>query len=59
MAWLGMAVNGYCGSKRRELRVFGKSHGHVDHYGHFDLLMGRRAKEEVFPHIDRFLDEHD
>jgi alpha-beta hydrolase superfamily lysophospholipase len=47
------------GSKRRELRVFGKSHGEVDDYGHFDLLMGRRAKSEVFPHIDRFLDEHD
>jgi pimeloyl-ACP methyl ester carboxylesterase len=31
----------------------------VRHYGHFDLLMGRRAHAEVFPHIDRWLDEHD
>lgn len=47
------------GSKRRELRVFGRSHGHADDYGHFDLLIGRRATLEVFPHVDRFLDEHD
>ncbi len=47
------------GSARRELRVFGRSHGHADHYGHFDLLMGRRAKDEVLVHIDRWLDEHD
>lgn len=47
------------GSPRRELRVFGPEHGHADHYGHFDLLMGRRARDEVFPHIDRWLDEHD
>ena len=47
------------GSKRRELRVFGKTHGHADHYGHFDLLMGHRAKDEVFTLIDRWLDEHD
>ncbi len=47
------------GSKRRELRVFGKTHGHADHYGHFDLLMGHRAKDEVFTLIDRWVDEHD
>jgi pimeloyl-ACP methyl ester carboxylesterase len=47
------------GSARRELRVFGREHGQADHYGHFDLLMGRRAKEEVWGHIDRFIDESD
>jgi alpha-beta hydrolase superfamily lysophospholipase len=47
------------GSSRRELKVFGKTHGHVDHYGHFDLLAGRRARDEVYPHIDAWLDEHD
>lgn len=41
------------------LRVFGAEHGHRDDYGHFDLLMGRRAKGEVFPHIDAWLDSHD
>lgn len=47
------------GSPRAQLRVFGRDHGHTDHYGHFDLLIGRRARAEVFPHIDRWLDEHD
>jgi alpha-beta hydrolase superfamily lysophospholipase len=46
-------------SARRELRVFGRQHGHADEYGHFDLLMGRRARQEVFAHVDRWLDEHD
>lgn len=41
------------------LRVFGADRGHRDDYGHFDLLMGRRAKTEVFPHIDAWLDAHD
>ncbi len=41
------------------LRVFGREHGEVDHYGHFDLLMGRRAKHEVYPHVDAWLDRHD
>jgi hypothetical protein len=41
------------------VRVFGPEHGHADHYGHFDLLVGRNAVREVFPHIDRWLDEHD
>jgi alpha-beta hydrolase superfamily lysophospholipase len=47
------------GSPRKELLVFGRDHGHEDHYGHFDLLIGRRAHREVFPHIDAWLDEHD
>ena len=47
------------GSTRRELRVFGPDHGHADHYGHFDLLMGRRVKEEVFPCIATWLEDHD
>jgi pimeloyl-ACP methyl ester carboxylesterase len=47
------------GSARRAFQVFGPAHGHADHYGHFDLLIGRRARDEVFSHIDRWLDEHD
>jgi pimeloyl-ACP methyl ester carboxylesterase len=41
--------------------AFGKSFGHADHYGHFDLLVGKRAPQEVWPHITRFLqgDQHD
>jgi pimeloyl-ACP methyl ester carboxylesterase len=41
------------------IRVFGVEHGHRDHYGHFDLLMGRRARGEVYPHIDAWLDRAD
>lgn len=36
--------------------VFGKGHGHGDDYGHFDLLIGDRAPDEVWPHITRFLE---
>jgi pimeloyl-ACP methyl ester carboxylesterase len=39
------------GSARRELRVFGPEHG--------DLVIGRRAKTEVFPVIDAWLDAAD
>ena len=41
------------------LKELGAEHGHGDHYGHFDLLMGSRAKREVFPQIDVWLDNHD
>lgn len=47
------------GSRRRELRVFGEAHGHGDHYGHFDLVIGRRARTEVFPCIDGWIDAAD
>ncbi|HEY8086856.1 MAG TPA: alpha/beta hydrolase [Polyangiaceae bacterium] len=47
------------GSSRRELRVFGPEQGHADHYGHFDLIIGRRARAEVFPSIDAWIDAAD
>jgi hypothetical protein len=47
------------GSARRSYLLFGKAEGQQDHYGHFDLLVGRRAPQEVWPHIDAWLDEHD
>ncbi|KAG2449661.1 hypothetical protein HYH02_005191 [Chlamydomonas schloesseri] len=34
--------------------------GHTrTHYGHFDILMGRNAEEEVFPLLSDWLDEQD
>lgn len=39
--------------------VFGKASGQTDHYGHFDLLVGKRAAEEVFPVIEAWLVQHD
>lgn len=41
------------------LKVFGREQGHADDYGHFDLLMGYRARDEVYPHIDAWLDAAD
>jgi len=41
------------------LHVFGREHGHPTSYGHFDLLIGRRVREEVFPVIERFLEARD
>ena len=35
--------------------TFGKAYGEADDYGHFDLLVGRRARSEVWPHIEAFL----
>lgn len=47
------------GSADKKLLVFGPAHGHCEHYGHFDLLIGRRAQEETWPAIDAWLDSHD
>lgn len=44
--------------QRGRLEVFGREHGQEDHYGHFDLLIGRRAREEVFPVLYDWLEEH-
>jgi pimeloyl-ACP methyl ester carboxylesterase len=41
------------------LSVFGVEHGQADHYGHCDLVMGRRARSEVFPVLAEWLDQHD
>lgn len=38
---------------------YGPACGHAQHYGHFDLLCGIRAQEEVFPDIAGWLDRHD
>ncbi|MBI3185216.1 MAG: alpha/beta fold hydrolase [Myxococcales bacterium] len=43
------------GSDRAQVAAFGKAFGHEDEYGHFDLLLGRRAPVEVWPRIERWL----
>ncbi len=37
----------------RETKVmhFGRAHGHAEDYGHFDLIVGKNARREVWPHI--------
>ena len=39
--------------------IFGRDHGHADEYGHFDLLVGRHARHEVFPLVEDWLVHHD
>jgi pimeloyl-ACP methyl ester carboxylesterase len=41
-----------------ELEVvrFGKAHGQAEDYGHIDFLVGRRAPDEVWPTITRWLE---
>jgi pimeloyl-ACP methyl ester carboxylesterase len=43
------------GSTEKQLRIFGRAHGHAEEYGHFDLLVGRRSRVEVWPTITAFL----
>jgi pimeloyl-ACP methyl ester carboxylesterase len=38
-----------------EARAYGRAQGHPTEYGHFDLLLGPRAREEVFVDIERHL----
>lgn len=39
------------------VRVFGREYGEVDDYGHFDLILGRRAQVEVWPEIASWLED--
>ncbi|HEX4355265.1 MAG TPA: alpha/beta hydrolase [Polyangiales bacterium] len=44
-------------SNAPKLRVarFGRTHGHAQEYGHFDLLVGKHAEREVWPTIRDFV----
>ncbi len=41
------------------VEIFGRAHGHAEEYGHFDLLVGKNAPDEVWPVIERWLEAHD
>jgi pimeloyl-ACP methyl ester carboxylesterase len=44
----------------RRFVCVGRSRGNArDHYGHFDVICGARAPAEAWPHLLRWLDEHD
>jgi pimeloyl-ACP methyl ester carboxylesterase len=47
------------GVGKKRVAMFGRAHGHGEDYGHFDLLIGKRAASEVWPHIVGFLDAAD
>ena len=36
---------------------FGKEYGHIDNYGHVDIMMGKNSEKEVFPEILNWLME--
>jgi poly(3-hydroxyalkanoate) synthetase len=46
-------------STDRTLRIFGRRSKDSAAYGHFDLILGKKAKREVFPVIARWLRQRD
>jgi pimeloyl-ACP methyl ester carboxylesterase len=44
------------GSPEKRFVEMGAEHGSHDDYDHLDLIMGRRAHEEVFPHVLAWLE---
>jgi pimeloyl-ACP methyl ester carboxylesterase len=41
-----------------KLVVAGRGHGFAEDYGHADLVLGRRAPDEIFPLVEAFLSAH-
>lgn len=39
--------------------IIGPAHGQQFHYGHFDVIVGKNAQSETWPHIQGWLNEHD
>lgn len=50
-----LTFNGF-GSRDKTLLRFGKRNGHVDDYGHCDLVWSRQAPKEIFPKVIDWLD---
>ena len=46
------------GGPKRAVTI-GKAQGMCSHYGHFDVVVGRRAREEVWPLVLEHLEAHD
>lgn len=44
-------------SPDKSLLRFGRMHGHVDDYGHCDLVWSRHAPREIFPRVIDWLDQ--
>ena len=47
------------GSKDRTLRIFGSRSKDPIKYGHFDLILGKKARKEVYPVIGKWLKRRD
>jgi len=48
-------VHQQLGSSNKKLRVFGRINGYRADYGHDDIVIGRHARDEVFPYITNWL----
>jgi polyhydroxyalkanoate synthase len=46
------------GSSDKQFMMFGRINGKLADYGHDDLIIGRHAQEDVYPHILRWLRRH-
>ena len=46
------------GSRDKKWILAGKEHGCVEDYGHIDLLLGSRARDEIYKPIAEFLEAH-
>jgi pimeloyl-ACP methyl ester carboxylesterase len=49
--------DGLTGVADKRLLMCGRSYGHDEEYGHFDLIVGKRAQREVWPEIVAFLQD--
>lgn len=47
------------GSKDKTFREFGKSNFYKSDYNHYDLILGKDARNEVYPYIAGWLAEHE
>jgi alpha-beta hydrolase superfamily lysophospholipase len=46
------------GARDKKLVVCSRAHGFSADYGHIDLVLGRRAREEVYPHVWSWIEAH-
>ena len=44
-------------SQPKQFRLFGRVNGHKNDYGHDDLVIGKHARQEVYPTILEWLDD--
>jgi pimeloyl-ACP methyl ester carboxylesterase len=49
---------GKLGSQDKTFIICGRSHGFASDFGHFDIIRGRRAQEEVLPRIHEWMRAH-
>ena len=45
------------GSSNKQYGLFGRVNGHRNDYGHDDIIIGKHAKEEVYPRIVEWLEQ--